>query len=62
MASVLAQQLQNVGNALGPALAAKRYASVLYSEREAADTDTQTILGNALHGESHSGCETCMAV
>lgn len=52
MATVLSQQLRNISLALGRPSGDFRepHASVLYGAGEAAETDTQTIFSNALHG------------
>lgn len=54
MTTVLSQQLKNISLAIGRPFGESResYASVLYGAAEAAETDTQTIYSNALHGES----------
>ncbi len=53
MATALARQLQQVSLALGQAPAAQKagQASVLYTAREAADIDTQTILKISKQGK-----------
>ena len=52
MATLLSQQLKNISLALGKPSGDSRelYASVLYGAGEAAETDTQTVYSNALHG------------
>ena len=53
MTSALAQQLRKVSLAIGGAPGARRdaHASLLYSAKEAADTDTQTVFTNAVIGK-----------
>ena len=55
MATVLSQQLNKISLAIGKAAGGTQEApvSVRYGAREAANTDTQTIYSNALHGEYH---------
>lgn len=53
MTSVLAQQLRKVSLAVSGAPGARldSHASLLYSAKEAADTDTQTVFKNAVIGK-----------
>ena len=55
MTTALSQQLNKISLAIGKAAGGPQEApnSVLYGAREAADTDTQTIYSNALHGKDY---------